>query len=112
MNKHGVYPTQEVLALPSLRKGRGAMPLAEIGLALCSDGWRSSYGFGFSSGDLWGSWSPIFGSSPAFATRAQAVDHAGAHIRHEIAARTGAEADAIRGWLDDLHPAQTSLFET
>jgi hypothetical protein len=109
-NEHGVYPADEILELPSLRKGWKGGPIAEIRLAHCEDGWRSSTGFGFSGGDYWGSWSPIFGGSTAFQTRQEAIDHAATHLRGKLAGRTGAEASAIFAWLDSLKLAQPDLF--
>lgn len=102
------YAATEVLTLPGTRNQ--GMALAEIRLADCEDGWRASHGFGFSGGDNWGSWSPIFAASPVYPTREDAIGSESARLRQHIASREGAEPTKIRAWLDVLIPEQAELF--
>jgi len=102
------YSTTECLCLAGKRKS--GMSLAEIRLARCDDGWRSSHGFGFTGGDCWGSWSPIFASSPVQQTRADAIRAEAARLVGHIADREGPEATKIRNWCDSLVPDQADMF--
>lgn len=102
----GCYSPSEVIELAGPR----VMSLAEIRLADCEDGWRASHGFGFNSGDHWGSWSPIFAAYPAFPSRHDALVAEIERLRDHISKREGPEADKIRRWLDDLIPSQADLF--
>lgn len=111
-NDCGVYTDREVIELPSTRKG---MPLAEIRLAFTDAGWRATCAFSFTTGSWWGSSSPIMDYDPPFATREAAIAHAAADLRRSMEARCIEESmhrqrAMILAWVDDLLPAQLTLF--
>ncbi|MDB5584285.1 MAG: hypothetical protein JWR80_9461 [Bradyrhizobium sp.] len=102
------YETTDVLSLPGARKE--GIALAEISLAECDDGWRASHGFGFTGGDGWGSWSPVFAAYTAHPTRQEAILAEAEKLLAHITKREGKEPDKIREWLRSLDPDQADMF--
>jgi hypothetical protein len=114
-NDCGVYTDREVIELQLDKKGWRGCPLAEIRLALTEAGWRSASAFSFSTGNWWGCSSPIMDCDPPFASREAAIDHAAADIRRSMEAKCiddsmRAQRAKIIAWLDEMRPAQLTLF--
>lgn len=114
-NDCGVYTDREVIELPLDNKGWRGCPLAEIRLAFTDAGWRSASAFSFSTGNWYGSSSPIMDCDPPFATRDAAIDHAAAVLRRDMEAKCiedsmHAQRAKIIAWLDEMRPAQLTLF--
>lgn len=112
-NEHGVFPADEILFLPRKKKGWRGCNVAEIWLAQCDDGWRSSISFQFHGGDWWGHGSPIYVRDPAYPTRGEAIEAGKAQMARNIErlrADGNAEAKLIFDWMDSLSPVQPDLF--
>jgi hypothetical protein len=113
-NKHGVYPDAETLTLPLDKKRWQGIPQAEIALCPCEDGWRGAVSFSFMCGDHRGSFSPIFATSPAYPSRADALAAMIERLCERVSGVTHPEmvkvARRIEEWARGLVPMQADLF--
>ena len=115
-NAHGVYVDHDDIRLFD---GKGRVPLAEVRVARTAEGWRATTGFGFTSGNWWGSSSPITDRDPAFPDRESAVAHAANKLadrlstapRHAIEPSMESQRAKIVAWLTGLSNRQPEQFE-
>lgn len=115
-NAHGVYVDHDDIRLVD---GKGRVPLAEVRVAKTAAGWRATTGFSFTTGNWWGSSSPITDRDPVFPDRASAVANAAAKLadrlssapRHAIEPSMEGQRAKIVAWLVGLSNRQPEQFE-
>jgi hypothetical protein len=116
-NRHGVYVDHDDLRL---MEGKTRIALAEIRVAETPGGWRAATSFMFTTGNWWGSSSPITDRDPAFASRNGAVSHAASVLtkrlsdapRHAVEPTMEGQRKKIIAWLASLmmsEPQQLDL---
>ncbi|MEN2749325.1 hypothetical protein [Sphingomonas sp. T9W2] len=99
--------------------GKGRVPLAEVRVAKTAAGWRATTGFSFTTGNWWGSSSPITDRDPVFPDRASAVANVAAKLadrlssapRHAIEPSMEGQRAKIVAWLVGLSHRQPEQFE-
>lgn len=117
-NQHGVYVDHDDLRL---MEGKTRIALAEIRVAETPGGWRAATSFMFTTGNWWGSSSPITDRDPAFNSRDSAISHAAAELsrrlteapRHAVEATMEGQRKKIIAWLASLmmsEPQQLEMF--
>ena len=117
-NRHGVYVDHDDLRL---MEGKTRIALAEIRVAETPGGWRAATSFMFTTGNWWGSSSPIMDRDPAFASRDSAVSHAASELtkrlsgapRHAVEPTMEGQRKKIIAWLASLampEPQQLEMF--
>lgn len=106
-NAHGVYEDREGIRLIDQR---ARIPLAEVRYADTADGWRAVGCFSFTTGNWWGSSSPIMDRDPPFPTKDEAVAHAASELADRLSTAPAHAVDAsmepqrkkILAWLSTL----------
>lgn len=117
-NRHGVYVDHEDLRL---EEGKARVALAEVRVAETADGWRATTSFMFTTGNWWGSSSPIMDRDKPFAHRDEAVAYAAANLvdrltsapRHAVEPTMEGQRRKIVEWLTGLMkpaPRQMEMF--
>lgn len=117
-NRHGVYVDHDDLRL---MEGKTRIALAEIRVAETPGGWRAATSFMFTTGNWWGSSSPIMDRDPSFASRDSAVSHAASELtkrlsaapRHAVEPAMEGQRKKIIAWLASLmmsEPQQLEMF--
>lgn len=117
-NAYGVYVDHDDLRL---MEGKTRIALAEIRVAETPGGWRAATSFMFTTGNWWGSSSPIMDRDPAFASRESAVSHAAGALskrlteapRHAVEPTMEGQRKKIIAWLASLtmpEPQQLEMF--